>query len=165
MRDAPTNPSDVEHRLWDEIEKNPVGMLMLTGGAPQHARPMSAFVERDGRRLWFFASTDSDLARDAQCGRPAMFVFQQRDFQACIGGQAHVQHDRDRIEKFWNAVIAAYYPGGKNDPKLTLISFDCDDAQVWISNAGPMKFVWEIAKANATHRQPEVGGRTHLDFH
>lgn len=159
------NPSDVEHRLWDEIERHSIGMLMIVGGTPHHAQPMSAFVEREHRRLWFFTSRNTDLAREAENGRKAMFTFQLRDFQACIGGQIHPQHDRARMDRFWNAVVAAWYPDGKNDPGLTLMCMDCDDAQVWISSTGPVKFAWEIAKANATHHQPDLGGRTHLDFH
>ena len=34
---------------------------------------------------------------------------------------------------------------------------DCDDAQVWVSDAGPVKFAWEIARANATGRAPDLG--------
>ena len=165
MSESADNPADVEHRLWNEIETSPVGMLMIVGGPPHHAQPMNAFVERESRRIWFFASNDSNLALEAAVGHPAMFIYQHRDIQACIGGGLAVQHDRARIDKYWNAVVAAYFPGGKGDPKLTLLRLDCDDAQVWLSSAGPMKFIWEIAKANATHRQPEVGGRTHLDFH
>jgi general stress protein 26 len=165
MSDIANNPADVEHRLWDEIEKNPVGMLMIVGGAPHHAQPMSAFVERERRRVWFFASADSEVVAEASTGRVAMFVYQHRDLQACIGGHLNVRPDRAQIDRFWNAVVGAYYPGGKTDPKLTMLCLDCDDARVWLSSAGPIKFLWEIAKANATHRHPDVGGHTHLDFH
>jgi general stress protein 26 len=160
-----TNPADVEHRLWNEIETHQVGMLLTLGGAPRHAQPMTAFVEREQRRIWFFTSNDTELAREAGSARPAVFICQQRDLQASISGHIQIQHDRARMDKLWNAVVAAWHPGGKSDPKLTLLCMDCDDAQVWMSQAGPMKFVWEIAKANATHRQPDLGARTHLDFH
>ena len=159
------NPADIEHRLWDEIERHQVGMLMLVGGSPQHAQPMTAFVERDRRRIWFFTRTDTELAKQVGIGQRAMFAFQQRDLQACLSGQLHLQHDRERMDKFWNAVVAAWRPEGKKDPRLTLLSMDCEDADVWVSNAGPVKFAWEIAKANATRHPPDLGGRTHLDFH
>jgi len=37
-----------------------------------------------------------------------MLTFQTKDqdMHACLGGQLWVTRDRDRIEKFWNPVIA-----------------------------------------------------------
>lgn len=160
-----TNRADAERRLWDEIEKHNTGMLGVTRGAAHHTQPMTAFVERKTNQLWFFTRTDTDLAREIAEGKTAMFVHQQRDFQACIGGQLTLQHDTDRINKYWNSVVAAWYPDGKDDPKLTMLCLDCDDAQVWISEGGPVKFVWEIAKANATHTTPSVGSSTSVNFH
>jgi general stress protein 26 len=159
------NPADVEHLLWDEVERRQVGMLMLVGGPPRHAQPMTAFVERDARQLWFFADLRTELARNIGVGQAAMFVWQQRDMQACIGGRLSVQHDRSRMDQYWNAVVAAWHPNGRRDPGLTLLAMDCEDALVWISTAGPMKAVWEIAKANAMRREPDVGARAHLTFH
>ena len=159
------NPADVEHLLWDEIERRQVGMLMLVGGAPRHAHPMTAFVESDHRQLWFFADTASEIVQGIGVGQAAMFVWQQPDIQACIGGQVTVEHDRGRMDRYWNAVVAAWHPRGRQDPRLTLLRFDCEDALVWISTAGPMRTVWEIAKATATHRPPDVGVNAHLTFH
>ena len=165
MNDITHNPADIEHHLWDEIERRPVGMLMMTSGAPRHAQPMSAFAERESRRLWFFADAEAEIARSAGRDGESMFVYQHGDLYACIGGRTSVQHDSARIDKYWNAVISAWYPGGKNDPRLTMLCMDCDDAEVWLAATGPMKFVWEITKANATRRQPALGGHTHLTFH
>jgi general stress protein 26 len=159
------NPADVEHLLWDEIERRQVGMLMLVGGPPQHAQPMTAFVERDARQLWFFADSRSDLVRNIGVGQHCMFVWQQKEMHACIGGRLAVQHDRSRMDQYWNAVVAAWHPGGRKDPKLTLLSMDCEDALVWLATVGPLRAAWEIAKATATHREPEMGARTHLTFH
>ena len=94
-----------------------------------------------------------------------MFVYQRDDIQACIGGRLSLEHDRARMDRYWNAVVAAWYPDGKDDPQLTLLRLDADDAQVWITEAGPVKFAWEIAHANATRQQPDLGGRTDLNLH
>lgn len=154
----------VERRLWDEIETHRTGMLGVTGGAAHHTQPMTAFAEPGTSQIWFFTRTDTDLAREVAEGKSAMFVFQQKDFQACIGGKLTRRLDPVRVDKYWNAVVAAWYPGGKADPNLTMLRLDCDDAQVWISQGGPIRFVWEIAKANATNTTPDVGGSTRLSF-
>ena len=74
-------------------------------------------------------------------------------------------YDRERMDKYWNATVAAWYPNGKDDPRLTLLRLDARDAEVWISEAGPARFAWEIAKANATREQPDLGGHTRLNLH
>ncbi|HEY2709188.1 MAG TPA: pyridoxamine 5'-phosphate oxidase family protein [Caulobacteraceae bacterium] len=161
-----SNPADVEHLLWDEIEKHHIGMLILTGGSPRHAQPMAAFVERGRRQLWFFGDSASEMGKAIGDKRTqlGMFIWQQGDVRACIGGQIAVQHDRERIDRYWNPMVAAWYPKGKTDPKLTLYVMDCEDAEVWISTAGPIRAVWEVARANATGKTPELGAQTHLDL-
>ena len=153
----------VERKLWDDIERHQTGMLGLADGPI--LQPMTAFVEREGERLWFFASTDTALTRRIGEGAEGLFVFQQRDLQAAITGHLKVQHDEARIAKYWNAVAAAWHPQGKTDPRLTLICLDARDAEVWCSQAGPVTFAWEIAKANARKHEPHLGGRANLHFH
>lgn len=156
----------VQTRLWDEIEKHQIGMLGPVGGEAQHFQPMTAFLDRAENRLWFFTYKDTDLADAARGGASAMFVFQHgRELYACIGGDLRIEHDRARMDRYWNAHVAAWYPEGKDDPRLTMLSFDANDAEVWISEAGPIRYAFEVAKANATKSQPDVGGRANLNFH
>lgn len=165
MVQEPQDRLTAERRLWDEIQRHQVGMLGIVGGAPHHFQPMTAFAEPEANRIWFFSYNDTELAREIAAGGTAMFVVQGKGLHACIGGELSLQHDRARMDKYWNAVVAAWYPHGKDDPRLTMISMDCSDAQVWFSEAGPAKFAWEIVRANATHRAPDIGSRANLNFH
>ncbi len=159
------NRVEVERRLWDEIKKHQTGMLGLVGGAAHHTQPMTAFAEPETREIWFFSRDDTELVQEIGAGATAMFVLQLREIQACLAGRLSLDRDRARVDRYWNAVVAAWYPGGKDDPHLALIRMALDDAQVWISQAGPARFAWEIAKATATRQAPELGGHTSLDFH
>lgn len=156
--------ASAETLLWDAIEKERTGMLGLMG-ADQHFQPMTAFLERDSRQIWFFTYRDTDLAQATAEGGHAMFVLQQKDLQACIGGRLTQVQDRERMDRFWNPMVAAWYPDGKDDPRLTLLRLDCDDAQVWITEAGPVRFAFEIAKANMGKDRPDLGERRDLNFH
>jgi len=156
----------VQTRLWDEIAKHPVGMLGVVGGAPHHFQPMTAFLDRAANQIWFFTYKDTALAEAAATGAQAMFVFQESgEFYACIGGALQAEYDRGRMDRYWNAAVAAWYPDGKHDPRLTLLRLDARDAEVWVQEAGPARFAWEIAKARTTHAQPDLGGHAHLNFH
>ena len=125
--------SEVAERLWKEIDKVRYGMLGLVGRRPtQHFQPMTAFCEPDKGLVWFFTRNDTDLARAATGeGGQAMFIVQAKDqtFQACIGGRLTQNADRTRMNRFWNPVVAAWYPDGKDDPRLTLLCLQVADAQ------------------------------------
>lgn len=153
----------VEKRLWAEIDKAHIGMVGVVDGPPQHFQPMTAFTVADDGEIWFFTRADTDLGREASRGvRQAMFIVQSRDreFQACVGGELTVEMERDRIRQWWSPIVSAWYPEGQDDPDLRLLRLKCHDARVWISDAGPMKFAWEVIRAKATHRKPDLGERT-----
>ncbi|HEY8571792.1 pyridoxamine 5'-phosphate oxidase family protein [Phenylobacterium sp.] len=155
----------VQTRLWDEIEKRHTGMLGLMGDG-QHFQPMTAFLDREAQQIWFYTYSDTDLAQAVGAGGGhAMFVFQGDDVQACIGGRLSLAHDPERIAQYWNPMVAAWYPEGKDDPRLTLLRLDCEDAQVWITEAGPVRFFFEVAKANVSKTRPDLGERRDLNFH
>lgn len=156
------NRKEVENQLWDEIEGAHLGMLGVMQGGPRHFHPMTPYCERDAGRLWFFVSRRAEIVTTLGDGRDAMFVIQAKDgkFQACIAGELIEDADRTRIDRYWNSAASAYFPKGKEDPDLTMLCFDCSDAEIWLSEAGPLKFAWEVAKANLTHRPPDVGEKT-----
>lgn len=155
----------VEKKLWKAVEDdNGTVMLGAHTHPMQHFQPMTAFHEEETGKVWFFTRTDTDLAQSIQEGKEGMMVVQRTRFQACVSGELSLQHDTDRIEKYWNAVVAAWYPEGKSDPRLTMLCLDVRDAQVWLNEAGPVKFAFEIAKANMTGKEPDLGGSRRLNL-
>lgn len=164
MKTEPHDLEAVESRLWKAIAHQRTGMLGLTASS-DHYQPMTAFAEPDSGEIWFFTRKETDLARQIDTASKAMFVFQQDHLQACIAGELSLSSDSARKDKYWNPIVAAWYPEGKDDPALTLLRFDCLDAEVWFSEGGLTRFAFEIAKANATHKTPDLGGRAHLDLH
>jgi general stress protein 26 len=152
--------AELEDRLWKEIEKARYGMLGVVGRVPAgHFQPMTAFCERDSGQIWFFSRSDTDLAQAVAQDVPAMFIIQAKDqgFQACIGGRLVQRFDAERMQSYWGPVVAAWYPEGQNDPRLTMLCFEVHDAQVWLSETNPLAFGFQIVKANMTGREPDVG--------
>ena len=153
----------VEKKLWKAVgDDNGTVMLGAHTHPMQHFQPMTAFCEEDAGKVWFFTRTDTELARSIAEGKDAMMVVQRSRFQACVSGELKLQHDTARIEKYWNPVVAAWYPEGKGDPRLTMLCLEVRDAQVWLNEAGPVKFAFEIAKANMTGKEPDLGGSRRL---
>lgn len=158
----------VEKEMWRELERSRCGMLGLVHSAISRSPfvPMTAFAEPESGKVWFYTHRGSDLAGAGEQGTPAMLIVMAKDqeLQACIRGELRTSFDTVHRDKFWGPTVAAWFPKGKADPDLALLCLTCEDADVWVSDAGMLKFGWEIAKANLTGSSPNVGGHVRLTF-
>ena len=161
MADKNLTTAEAEEEFWNHLEKSNTGMLGLDQPG-YHAQPMTAFREEQTGTIWFFSRDDTDLARDAAVGsgQSAMFHYGSKDQNvwACIHGHLSAHGpDRAIIDRYWNPVLSAWYPEGKDDPHLTILRFDADDGRVWVNEGGFVRFAYEIAKANLTRTLPDSG--------
>jgi len=110
-------------------------MLGLDGVEDGHARPMTAQLEHDDRGpIWFFTARDNTIVKKlaAQSNRTiATFTSKGHDLFATIHGTVRLDTDRAVIDRLWNRYIAAWYEGGKDDPKLALLRLDPERAEIW----------------------------------
>jgi len=166
MSDTSLSPADAEQAFWDHLKTSNTGMLGIDQPG-YHSQPMTAFREAETGTIWFFTLDTTDLARDAALpDQQAMFTYGSKDQEvwACIHGTLSTEHNPEIVDRYWNPVLAAWYPNGKDDPHLTLLRFDADDGQIWVSKVGPIRFGFEIAKANLTKSRPDVGGAAKVDL-
>lgn len=129
-----TTPADIEKKLWKALHSDRTVMLGLDGTEDGHSRPMTAQYEHERGPLWFFTSTDNSLIpllaeRDRAI---AAFASKGHDIFASISGRLSVDKDRGVIDRLWNPYVAAWFQGGKDDPKLTLLRLDAEHAKVWV---------------------------------
>ena len=128
----------LESRLWKAIKDDRVVMLGLAGVEEGHSQPMSAQILHDEDErgpLWFFTSKDSDLVKALNDSHRAVVHFSAKghDLFASLHGELSLDNDRRVIDQLWNSFIAAWYQGGKDDPKLQLLRLDPEQAQVWLN--------------------------------
>lgn len=127
-------PQELREKFWDTLKSDMTMMLGLNGVDEGHMRPMTAIIEgaRNGP-IWFFTSTDSELVRALPRARSATasFVSKGHDLYACVHGALTLDNDRAVIDRLWNPHIAAWYEGGKDDPKLALLRLDTSQAEIW----------------------------------
>jgi len=127
-------PKELRDQFWDALKSDMTMMLGLNGVDEGHARPMTALIEgKQNGPIWFFASKESELVRDLPRARgaTASFVSKGHDLYACVHGTLVLDNDRAVIDRLWNARIAAWYEGGKDDPKLALLRLDTSHAEIW----------------------------------
>jgi general stress protein 26 len=131
-----SNQAEIEHKFWKALRSDMTVMLGLAGVDEGHTRPMTAQLDGDEDRgpIYFFGSKETELVSELQTDGRAIATFASKgnDVFATIHGTLSIDNDRAVIDRLWNSFVAAWYPGGKDDPNLTLLRLDADRAQVWI---------------------------------
>ena len=128
----------LESKLWKAIKDDRTVMLGLAAVEEGHSQPMTAQILHDEDErgpIWFFTSKDSDLVRSLGDSHRAIVHFASKghDLFASLHGELRLDNDRRVIDELWNPFIAAWYEGGKDDPKLQLMRLDPEHAQVWLN--------------------------------
>lgn len=129
-------PAELEAKFWKALKSDRTALLGLNRGADGHAQPMTAQIEGDdGGPIWFFSARDVDLVEAISGGADAFLHFAAKghDLFASVDGRLTVDNDRATIERLWNPFVAAWFEGGKDDPKLRLLRFEPGNAQIWLN--------------------------------
>jgi general stress protein 26 len=128
------SPQEIEAKFWSALQSDRTLMLGLDGVEDGHARPMTAQVEGDHGPIWFFTSKDNAIVQKLGMGNPAIATFADKghDIFATIHGTVSVDNDRATIDRLWNRYVAAWFEGGKDDPKLALLCLDAEKAEIWV---------------------------------
>jgi general stress protein 26 len=128
-------PQELEQKFWKALKSEMTMMLGLDGVEDGHARPMTAQLEHDDRGpIWFFTAKDNTIVKKlaAQSNRAiATFTSKGHELFATIHGTVRLDTDRAVIDRLWNRYVAAWYEGGKDDPKLALLRLDPERAEIW----------------------------------
>ena len=130
-QDESDRSRDATDKFWAALRSDMTVMLESASGLP---RPMTAQIDGDEDHgpIWFFSSTDSDLAMGS-AGEAASFTFVDKGHAtwANVRGSLTLDNDRAVIDRLWNPFVAAWYKDGKDDPSLALLRFDPTDAKIW----------------------------------
>ena len=162
---------DFEDKLWKAIKDDRTVMLGLDGVEDGHARPMTAQLDGDsGPTLWFFTATDNAIvqALGEGAGRAmAAFVDKGHGLFASITGALREDTNPAMVDKLWNPFVAAWYEGGKDDPKLALLRLDAEHAEVWLNGSSLVAGVKMLFGADPKQdykdkvREIDLGSRPH----
>jgi len=160
-------PQELEAKLWKALESDRTVMLGLDGAQDGHTRPMTAQVEEGRSPLWFFTSSDSQLVdalrRGGRDRAIATFTAKGHDLFATLHGRLSIDTERATIDRLWNRFVAAWYEGGKDDPKLVLLRFDAERAEILLEGsslvAGAKMLLGADPKANYEGKVAEVSLR------
>ncbi len=132
-------PAELEAKFWQSLRSDSTMMLGLDGVEDGHTRPMAAQLDGDGDHgpIWFFTSNETGLVRSLGKGRRAIATFSGKghDVFATVHGNLLLDNDPAAIDRLWNGSVAAWFEGGRNDPKLALLRLDPERAEIWLEGS------------------------------
>ncbi len=165
MKPDKITPEEAVQELWRHLPHGTTVMLGVESPG-NHTQPMTAFAEEDDNLVWFFTRDDLAFAKEVVRTPDGRLILMSKDKEvfADVRGVMSLERDMARIDKYWSPMVAAWYPEGKTDPRLTLVRFVPEEGQVWVSKQGLIRLAFQVAKANLTHTTPNVGGVTNVTF-
>lgn len=130
-------PQELEAKFWKAVKSDMTMMLGLDGVEDGHARPMTAQMLNDKGPIWFFTSADNAIVQNIGKGNRAIATFTSKghDLFATVHGAISLDTDRPTIDRLWNRFVAAWFEGGKDDPKLRLLRLDAERAEIWLDGS------------------------------
>jgi len=127
-------PEELRERAWDLAESIRICMFNTWDGRELHSRPMDGNVDRDAGAVFFLTDARSykvdELERVASAtlgfANPGSYKF------VTMTGEATVTNDRAKIRDIWTDSSKLWWDG-PDDPRIRLVTFRPDDAEIWDS--------------------------------
>ena len=113
-------------------------------------RPMSTQKVCDEGNIWFFSSADSDKNKEIEQNNNVQLFYSHpgKDSFMIVNGEAEIIFDRDMIDELWSPILKAWFPGGKDDPNISIVKVKPSNAYYWDTDGNKMiNFLKMVASA------------------
>ncbi|MEO8820478.1 MAG: pyridoxamine 5'-phosphate oxidase family protein [Ginsengibacter sp.] len=110
----------------------------ITTGQQVTTRPMAVQKVDEEGNLWFLSANDSHKNREIARDPKVQLLFQgspHSDFLT-IYGYATISKDKAMIKELWKPLAKAWFTGGQDDPRITVIKVSGEDGYYWDNKHG-----------------------------
>lgn len=153
-------------KLNDLIGDIEVAMLTTIDGGSLRSRPMQTQdFEFDGD-LWFFTSSKTHKAEEIERDNRVnvSYAAPGSNSYVSISGTAEIVRDRAKIDEYWNDILKAWFPEGKDSPDLVLLKVAVEQAEYWDSPSSTIVQLAGFVKAMVTGERADGGENRKIDL-
>ena len=150
---------DAIKKLQELIHDIDFCMLTTIDGGHMRSRPMSTQRFEFNGDLWFFTSDRTHKVEEIEKDNRVNVAYSQPDdnLYVSVSGRGSIVHDRQKIEELWNPILKAWFPEGLDDPSLSLLKVEVEQAEYWDSPSGTVVQIVGFLKALATGTEMNDG--------
>lgn len=102
------------------------------------SRPMAVQKTDEAGNVWFLSAIDSIKNMEIEMDSKVTLYFQGSSFSDFLelNGQAIVSQNKDKIKELWDPTIKTWFPGGVDDPTISVIQFIPESGYYWDNKHG-----------------------------
>ncbi len=126
---------------------------------PLTTRPMSVQAVCDQGNFWFISSSDSDKNIEIENDpRVQLFISNTSNYEfLSVYGTAEISRDREKIDQYWSDIAKAWFPDGKDDPRVTLIKVRPEQGFYWDTKDGKLVSMIKILASAVSGKTLQEG--------
>ena len=118
---------------------NGIDIAMLTtvdDDGTLRSRPMGTQKAEFDGDLWFLTRVDTakvdEIQRESQVN--VSYAKPDKNRYVSVSGTAVLINDKAKIDEFWDPIYKAFFPEGKDDPRLRLLKVHVQKAEFWTTD-------------------------------
>jgi general stress protein 26 len=145
-------------KLHQKIKDLPVAMLTtIDRNGCLHSFPMYTVQSECEGLIWFFASFDAQKVKEIEYHKCVNLSYssQEKGIYVSISGKGEFVRDDEKIRELWKPLLEAWFPRGKNDPLLSLLKVNMEEASYWDESQGHMTSLWDVSEAIAVEKEKQ----------
>jgi general stress protein 26 len=159
--------AEAKRKVWEMIKDIAVAMMVTQDGEGHlRGRPMRAVNREFDGVLWFFAGAGSHVSGEASSEDHVLLAYSDPGSQnyVAVSGTATVVKDAAKQKQLWSEPLRVWFPGGAEDPNVSLIRVECEGAEYWDSPSSTLVHAYGYIKAVTTGKPPHPGANDKVDF-
>jgi general stress protein 26 len=151
--------SEKREHLKELISDFSTAMLVtrtMDGGL--RSRPLAIADDQSVAGLSFATAIDSAKVKELEADDHVNVAMQGKQKFVSVTGVARIERDRALIDRLWSEAWKPWFPGGKDDPSLCILTVDPTEAAYWDNSGGEgVRYLFEMAKAFVTGTKANPG--------
>ncbi len=155
-------------KLKEMVDKIDIGMLCtnVEGSDYVHAVPMSRQEVDEEGNIWFLFSSGSETHRNLlQSDKLSLLYADVGNYSfLSINGTGEISRDRDRIEKYWNKMVEAWFEKGIEDPQIRILKVIPSEAHYWDNKANKLVTFFKVVVSAASGGKLDIGREGDLNL-
>lgn len=156
------------NKLKEMVDKIDIGMMCSFASESDypHAVPMSRQEVDEEGNIWFLFSSESETYQNFQKNNKATLLYAHTgDYNfLSINGTAAISQDQERIDKYWNKMIEAWFEKGKEDPRIRVLKITPHEAHYWDNKSNKLVTIFKVAASAISGQQLDIGREGKLNL-